>query len=172
MVLTIKEQEEKNRGRHVTEGSISKERLYKRVEQISGFNHVQTDAIMACITDAAVEFMRAGYIVQLGDLGYLPATVTSHSVQKKKDIHAGSVHFNNVDLRISESLRKRMRSMSLQRVDKPVMVSKDTGMEQRKDLLKEHLRTFLCITRTDYTQLTHILKSKTICDLKSFVEEG
>ena len=123
MVLTIKEQEEKNRGRHVTEGSISKERLYKRVEQISGFNHVQTDAIMACITDAAVEFMRAGYIVQLGDLGYLPATVTSHSVQKKKDIHAGSVHFNNVDLRISGSLRKRMRSMSLQRVDKPVMVS-------------------------------------------------
>ncbi len=33
------EQEEKNRGRHVTGGSISKKKLYKRVEQISGFNH-------------------------------------------------------------------------------------------------------------------------------------
>lgn len=166
------EQEEKYRARLVTEGSISKERLFKRVEQISGFNHGQADAIMSCIADAAVEFLREGYIVQLGDLGYLSATVTSHSVQKKKEIHAGSVRFNNVNLRISASLRKRMRSMPLERVEKPVTVSKDTSLEQRKELLKEHLRTFPCITRTDYAQLAHILKSKAVCDLKIFVEEG
>ncbi|MBB4043267.1 hypothetical protein GGR06_001034 [Bacteroides reticulotermitis] len=42
----------------------------------------------------------------------VPTSYCDQSFGSEEKKHAGSVHFNNVDLRISGSLRKRMRSMS------------------------------------------------------------
>lgn len=168
-----KEKEEKYRARIVPEGTISKERLYKWVEKTSGgFSRGQADAIMTCITDAVIEFLRDGYIVQLGELGYLSATVTSRPVKEKKEIRSGSVHFKNVNLRISNSLRKSMRSIPLERVEKPVITSKEITLKQKEYILRGYLETHPCITRTDYCSITHTLKNKAIHDLNQFVEDG
>ncbi|WP_077154024.1 HU family DNA-binding protein [Bacteroides bouchesdurhonensis] len=168
-----KEKEEKYRARIVSEGTISKEKLYKYIEKTSGgFNRAQADAIMTCITDAVIEFLRDGYIVQLGELGYLSATVTSRPVKEKKEIRSGSVHFKNVNLRISSSLRKSMRSIPLERVEKPALASKEITLKQKEDILRSYLETHPCITRTDYCHITHTLKSKAVDDLNQFVTDG
>lgn len=98
---------------------------------------------MTCITDAVIEYLRDGYIVQLGELGYLSVTVSGRAVKDKKEIRSGSVHFKNVNLRISSSLRKEMCSMPLERVEV-----------------------------SNVSRLTHILKNKAISDLNQFVADG
>lgn len=138
-----KDEEDKYGARIVPEGTISKERLYKWVEKTCGFNRGQADAIMTCITDAVIEYLRDGYIVQLGELGYLSVTVSGRAVKDKKEIRSGSVHFKNVNLRISSSLRKEMCSMPLERVEV-----------------------------SNVSRLTHILKNKAISDLNQFVADG
>lgn len=167
-----KDEEDKYRARIVPEGTISKERLYKWVEKTCGFNRGQADAIMTCITDAVIEYLRDGYIVQLGELGYLSVTVSGRAVKDKKEIRSGSVHFKNVNLRISSSLRKEMCSMPLERVEVSNVVFKSTTLEQREAILRTFLETHPCITRTDYSRLTHILKNKAISDLNQFVADG
>jgi len=65
-----------------------------------------------------------------------------------------------------------MRSIPLERVEKPVMTSKEITLKQKEDILRSYLETHPCITRTDYCRITHTLKNKAIHDLNQFVGEG
>lgn len=62
--------------------------------------------------------------------------------------------------------------MPLERVEVSNVVSKSTTLEQREAILRTFLETHPCITRTDYSRLTHILKNKAISDLNQFVADG
>lgn len=167
-----KEGETLYRARLVSEGTIGKDRLYDWAARVGGVSRGQIDAVMAFVTDAAIDYLCEGYDVQLGELGYLSATVSSRQVKKKKEIRSESVRFKNINLRISRMVRRKMNVMPLERVSKPVAISQEIATERCEELLRGHLATHPCITRAEYERMTRQLRGKAIDDLNRFIEAG
>ena len=102
--------------------------------------------------------------------GFSPAILDG--VANKKDIRSPSVHFQNVNLRISSRFRNRFQTMELERKASPYISHSKLTLEERRKKLLQHLNKYGCITRTDYEQLTGKAKHQAVADLNLFLEEG
>lgn len=150
------------------------------VEHVAMFQHLPKNiigaALDACI-DELCELLADGNIVELGELGFFSTSLKciQETDDEKKKIRSESVQFQNVHLRISSTFRKRIRrAMKLERIHSPTKKSKKekTTEETRKKRLIQFLQKNVCITKSEYIQLTGLTRHAAIDELNKFILQG
>ncbi len=170
--LQDEDDEGRLRARAVSRGTISAEKLWKRVEQVSGFSVAQTKGVMEAVAEMTQYFLGEGYSVQLGELGYLSVSLTSRRVKNCKEIRAESVEFSQLNFRASKKVRGFLIYTEKEKVSKKRSQSSKLPIEKRAQLLKDFLSTHPFASGVDYCRMTATLKGKAMRDLHSFIEEG
>ncbi len=152
----------------------------KFVEHVATFQHLPKNligaALDACI-DELCDLLADGNIVELGDLGFFSTSLKClrKTDDEKKKIRSESVQFQNVHLRISSTFRKKIRrAMTLERVHSTTKKSKKvkTTEEARREKLMLFLKKNVCITKTEYIQLTGLTRHAAIDELNKFILQG
>lgn len=157
----------------VTAGTISAEKLLELVSKCSSFRKGDMEGMLMSIFDTATEWINEGYRVELGEFGYFTGKVKgSRLVEKKTDIRAQSIKFNNVSFRPSTTFKKALNGELTRVPNVGFRHSSNLSMEELEQRLMEYLNTNGFINITTYTGLTGRLKWKAAQDLKFFVDKG
>lgn len=157
----------------VYNGTISSERLIRAVAKRTGFKEGVIDGILSELKDEVLEYLGAGYRVELGEFGFFSAKVkASRLVANKNDLRSESVAFDGVNFRASKSMREGVRGDLERRKCVDFNESRKWNMEDLKKVVLKYIGEHGFITRTTYTQLTGRLKNTALADLKSFAAEG
>ncbi len=142
----------------------------------SGLNASTVQGVVTFLEDTIAEYLANGYNVKLGNIGTFTATLKSRKVTSKDEIRAKSIHFDNVHFKAAKALKKDIaRQMKLERVDAYrafKFSSNEYSAEERFQLLCDYLEKNSYITRTEYSELTGLLKTKASVELKKWYEEG
>lgn len=169
---SLSKENELLRAQYVSKGTISTKQLIKWISRSGGPSKGQIVGVLEALTETISSFLEDGYDIQLGELGFLSVSLTSRPVKSKKEIRSESVQFRKLNFRISRPLRKRLQRAEKERVSTPTKRSSSLTKEQRIRKLTAYLDTYPCITRSEYTRITGVLKGKSLLDLNAFVEEG
>ena len=156
----------------ITQGTLTQDKLAKITAQYTGFNEAEIKGVLMGLFSTATEWINLGYSVELGEFGYFTGKVKGRLVEKKTDIRASSIRFNNVNFRPSAKFKKAMNG-ELSRVPSiKFRESSKLNMEELENRLIEYLDVNDQINIADYTRLTGRLKWKATQDLKYFAEKG
>ena len=150
------------------------------VEHVTLYQHLPKSvigaALDACI-DELCELLADGNIVEVGELGYFSTSLKClrETDDDKRKIRAESVRFQNVNLRLSSEFRKEiLKKMELERTHSQTKKSKKvtTTGAVRQERLMQFLEANVCITKSEYMQLTGLTRHAAIDELNGFVSLG
>lgn len=150
--------------------------ITKDASMYTGMNASTIQGALTFLEEILAKYLADGYNVKLGDIGTFSATLTSRKVTAKEEIRAKSIHFDDVNFRASKELKKAVRQqMKLERVP-PYRAFKTSSDEYTEDERFQSLMTHLdkhgYITRTEYSELTGLLKTKAAGELRKWYLEG
>lgn len=166
-------EEPKLHARILPKGTITADKFFEIVHKATGFSPAILDGTLQAITDELQHWLADGWNVEVGELGFFSISLKcDHYVQDRKEIRSPSVHFQNMNLRISSKLRKRFEIMELERKASPYVSHSTLSLEERRQRLLQHLDQYDCIMRADYEALTGKTKQQAVADLNQFIEEG
>lgn len=111
-----------------------------------------------------------GYIVELEGIGFFSISLSSRPVMDKSEIRSKSIHFRNVNFRYEKYLKKKLKTMRLERM--PETKSTIPSFEERLRHLTNHLNSHHFITCGDYRKLTGCSKYRALQDLNKLIDEG
>ena len=150
--------------------------ILKHASMHTGLNAATVQGVVTFLEDVLAEYLASGYNVKLGNIGTFSASLKSRKVTSKEEIRAKSIHFDNVKFKAAKELKKNIgQQMRLERVQvyRAFKTSSDEyTAEERFLLLTEHLNKNGYITRSEYTELTGLLKTKAAGELRSWYLEG
>lgn len=160
----------------VPHGTMNMKDIIRHAQMHSGLNASTVQGVMIFLEEVLAEYLAKGYNVKLGNIGTFSATLTSRKVKSKEEIRAKSIHFDNVSFRAGKELKKEIgRQIKLERVS-PDRTFKSSSekytAEERFQLLTDYLDKHGYITRTEYSGLTGLLKTKAAYELRKWHQEG
>ena len=142
----------------------------------SGLNASTVLGVVTFLEDTLAEYLANGYNVKLGNIGTFSASLKSRKVTSKEEIRAKSIHFDNVKFKATKELKKSIgQQMKLERVEAYRAFktsSNEFSSEERFQLLTDHLDKNGYITRSEYSELTGLLKTKAAGELRQWYQEG
>ncbi len=159
----------------VAHGTKTLKDITKHAQMHTGLNASTVQGVVTFLEDVLAEYLAEGYNVKLGNIGTFSATLTSRQVKTKEEIRAKSIHFDNVSFRAAKELKKEIgQKMKLERVS-PYRAFKASSdkytTEERFQLLTDYLDAHGYITRTEYSELTGLLKTKAAGELRKWYLE-
>lgn len=162
--------------RLVAKGTKNLKDILRHASMHTGLNAPTVLGVITFLEDVLAEYLAAGYNVKLGNIGTFTATLKSRTVKSKEEIRAKSIHFNNVNFRATKELKKAVnQQMKLERVQ-PYRAFKTSSdaytADERFQLLTQHLEQHGFITRSEYSELTGLLKTKAAGELRKWYKEG
>ena len=142
----------------------------------SGLNPAIVQGVVMMLEGKLAKYLADGYNVKLGNIGTFSATLKSRKVANKDEIRAKSIHFDNVHFKAAKELKKQINlQMKLERVS-PYRAFKTSSdeytLDERFQLLLEYLDKHGFITRSQYSELTGVLKTKAAAELRQWYQEG
>lgn len=156
--------------RIVSRGTISTRRLLEDIHEGSSFTVGDLEGVITSLENKIAYYIREGYNVELGRIGYFSAKLTARPVTDKKEIRSPSVWFDNVNYRASMWFRKQTRGF-VERAKWGFQHSSQTTIEECQRRMEKFLDTHPFITRSEYSGLTGRLKGQSLKDLNAFVEQ-
>ena len=165
----------KYRARTVSNGKITSKKLANWISQTSGLSVAEAKSFIEILTDSIIDFVENGYEVEVGNLGYFSASVTSRLVDSPNEIRAESVRFNKLNFRAGIEVKKRINRAGTERIrrQRNKRNLKKTTRQERAEILKKYMAGQPVITRSDYMRLTGIrLKAIAVEDLNTFIKEA
>lgn len=157
----------------VTAGTITAQELIELTAKCSGFRKGDMEGVLMSIFDTATDWINQGFRVEVGEFGFFTGKVkSSRLVEKKTDIRAQSIQFNNVSFRPSATFKKALNGELTRVPNIGFRHSSNLSMEELEKLLMEYLDKNVFINIVTYTELTGRLKWKAAQDLKYFVDKG
>ena len=121
----------------------------------------------------ATQLLSEGRRVQIGNIGTLSVSLKADTeVYDKSEVHAQSIRFNKVKMTVSKQFSKQCYGRVLRApLEKKVKQSSSAySEEERLAMLQSYLETHDYITRTEYGNLTGLLKYKAWQDLNKWVD--
>ena len=150
--------------------------ILKHASMHTGLNAATVQGVVTFLEDVLAEYLASGYNVKLGNIGTFTASLKSRKVTSKEEIRAKSISFDNVRFKATKELKKNIgQQMRLERVEtyRAFKTSSDKySPDERFQLLKNHLDKNGYITRSEYSELTGLLKTKAAGELRSWHQEG
>ncbi|MBQ3609796.1 MAG: HU family DNA-binding protein [Bacteroidaceae bacterium] len=159
----------------VPHGTKTLKDIMHHAQMHTGLNASTVQGVVTFLEDVLAEYLANGYNVKLGNIGTFTTTLKSRKVTTREEIRAKSIHFDNVSFRAAKELKKAISlQMKLERVSphKAFRASSDKyTAEERFHLLTEYLDKHGYITRSEYSELTGLLKTKAAAELKNWYQE-
>ena len=150
--------------------------ILKHASMHTGLNAATVQGVVTFLEDVLAEYLASGYNVKLGNIGTFTASLKSRKVTSKEEIRAKSISFDNVRFKATKELKRNIgQQMRLERVEtyRAFKTSSDKySADERFQLLKKHLDKNGYITRSEYSELTGLLKTKAASELRSWYQEG
>ena len=150
--------------------------ITKDASMYTGMNASTVQGVMTFLEEILADYLANGYHVKLGNIGTFSTTLTSRKVETKEEIRAKSIHFDDVNFRASKELKKSIRQqMKLERVPSYRAFkssSEEYTEDERFQLLSDFLDKHGYITRTGYSELTGLLKTKAAGELRKWYFNG
>ena len=160
----------------VTYGTLNLKDILKHASMHTGLNAATVQGVVTFLEDVLAEYLASGYNVKIGNIGTFSASLKSRKVTSKEEIRAKSIHFDNVKFKATKELKKSIRQqMKLERVEAYRAFktsSNEFSSEERFQLLTDHLDKNGYITRSEYSELTGLLKTKAAGELRQWYQEG
>lgn len=160
----------------VAYGTKNLKDILKHAQMHTGLNAATVQGVVTFLEDVLAEYLASGYNVKLGNIGTFTASLKSRKVTSKEEIRAKSIHFDNVKFKAAKELKKNIgRQMKLERVEtyRAFKTSSDKyTADERFQLLTDYLQKNGFITRTNYSELTGLLKTKASIELRAWYQEG
>lgn len=157
----------------ITAGTISADEFVEFVSKESGFRKGDIEGMLISVFDTATNWINRGFRVEVGEFGYFTGKVKGNRlVEKKTDIRAQSIRFNDVNFRPSAKFKKALNGELTRIPTLQFRHSSNLNMEELEQRLMDYLEKFHFINIVTYTELTGRLKGKATQDLKFFVEKG
>ncbi|WP_321333353.1 HU family DNA-binding protein [uncultured Bacteroides sp.] len=157
--------------RIVSSGTISTEKLIERISGACSLTPGDLKGAIVELTHAISEYLKDGFTVELGELGYFSPRIKGRGVNNKKEIRSTSIYFDNVNFRASKKIRQSLYA-PLERAQYGFQKSSNSSREKRRAQLETFLDKNAFITRSEYTQLTGLLKNKALEELRALEAEG
>jgi predicted histone-like DNA-binding protein len=159
----------------VPHGTKTLKDIMKDAANGSGLNPAVVQGVVTMLESKLAQYLADGYHVKLGNIGTFSATLSSRQVKTKEEIRAQSIYFDNVRFKASKELKKEIGlQMKLERVSayKRFKTSSDEHTpEERFQMLTDYLDKHGFITRSGYSELTGLLKTKASTELKKWYQE-
>lgn len=156
--------------------TYNSEEFLKNAEVHQHLPHGILSGALQAITDELCYLLANGNIVEVGELGFFSTSLKClKETTDDKQIRAESVVFQNVNLRLSSTFRKKiMEEMTLERIHSPARKSKrvKSTVEERKEKLLFFLDENVCITRKEYILLTGLADHAAIYELNNFITQN
>ena len=152
--------------------TVSFNELVQKIADHSGLTKGNVLAVMDEIEYWAMHLLSEGNRVQIGSIGTLSVSLKADTeVYDKSEVHAQSIRFDKVKMTVSKRFSKQCRGHVLRApLEKKVKQSSTVySEEERLALLRSYLETHAYITRTEYGNLTGLLKYKAWQDLNKWV---
>lgn len=147
--------------------------LVEKIAAHSGLTKGNILAVMDEIESWTTQLLSEGYRVQIGNIGIASVSLkTDTEVYDKNEIHAQSISFGKVKMTVSKQFSKQC-SGRIQRAPswrKVKQSSSNYSEEERFALLQAYLETHDYITRTEYGNMTGLLRNKAWQDLNKWVK--
>lgn len=162
--------------RMVFKGTVSWKKLVEEVARDSGFTPGMIVGMMQEVERRALWHMEEGFRVQVGDMCYVEPTVemvdADRRVENESDVHARSLRFGKVNIQPQKSFRPQGQLERAEPARKFGHSSTRTTADERYGLLKAYLAEHAVITRTQYSELTGLLRSNAQRELNRWIAEG
>lgn len=157
----------------VLAGTITANQLLELTSKCSGFRKGDMEGALMSLFDTVTDWINKGFRVELGEFGYFTGKVKGKRlVEKKTDIRAQSIQFNNVNFRPSSTFKKALNGELKRTPTICFQHSSNLSMEELEQRLMTYLDANIFINLVSYTALTGRLKWKAAKDLNYFVEKG
>lgn len=160
----------------VAYGTKNMKDILKHASMHTGLSAATVQGVVTFLEDVLAEYLASGYNVKLGNIGTFTTSLKSRKVTSKEEIRAKSIHFDNVRFKAAKELKKNIgQQMRLERVEihRAFKTSSDEyTAEERFQLLTNHLEKNGYITRSEYSRLTGLLKTKAAGELRKWYQEG
>lgn len=158
--------------RIVSKGTIDIEKITRDLSHRSPYTIEEIEGVTSFLLRSMVDYLKQGYEVKLGNIGYFSVKLKARPVTDKKEIRSGSIQFDNINFRASTAFKEMMGNIELVRAVFGFRASSVITQEECKELLDKFLAENHFITRREYSKLTGLLKGKALESLNQLVEEG
>lgn len=157
----------------VSHGTVTWESLVEEIASRSSFDRGTLVGAMAEIERSVLHHLSQGERVQVGGMCYAQATLEAvREVESESAIHAQSICFGKVRLQPAKNFRPYGQIERAERYRKFHESSDKLTEEERFARLKEYVGSHGFITRTQYSELTGLLRTKALNELNKWVETG
>ena len=157
--------------RIVSKGTVSFRTLENDIVQSTSFSKADVEGVLAALCDQASSYIREGYHVEFGKMGYLSAIITSRPVESKNEIRSPSISYNGVHFRPSSWFKGQCWFKDFERAKLGFRKSSGLPLEKRRACLENYLKDHPFITRKEYGSITGLLKNAALDDLNKWKEE-
>ena len=157
----------------VSKGTLSFQELAEQISRASSFKTGDVIGIMTEMERWILHYISQGYHVQVGNIGFASARLEAkRMVTDPSKRNAQSVEFAGVNFRVSRTFSNGC-SGQLERARKECRFqeSRTSTEESRWEKLEAYLKSNPSITRTEYGEMTGLLKYKALRDLQKWVKE-
>jgi len=159
--------------RFVSRGTIDAQTVYEAITSCSSFTIGDVEGMMAQLTQTIRNYLAEGYAVELGKMAIVNPKVSGRKVANKKEIRSPSIEIENVNFTstswFSVELKKKAK---LSRAKNGFQSSRLVGEEELLQILDKYLIENVFITRTKFSELSGLLKNKSLTFLKDLVSKG
>lgn len=159
----------------VSNGTVTFRELAGRIAESSTFKEGTILGVQEELEKWMLYYLTHGYRVELGTIGTATATLKAdRTVYKEEGIHAQSIRFDKVKIQVSKGFSRRCQGdlVRAPHAFKFKTSSSELNEEARFRLLQQYLKTHTFISRTTYSELTGLLKTKAWNDLNRWVKKG
>lgn len=169
-----KEEESENtlHPRIVSKGTIDSKRIAKDLTRATTFTEGDVIGLLAALENNIADYLKEGYEVKLGDMGYFSLRLKSRPVKDPKEIRAASVSIENINFRANTIFKKNVKDTQLVRAKRGFVSSTKIAQDECREKLLMYLDKNTFITRSTYSRITGLLKNKALNSLNEFVKEG
>lgn len=157
--------------RLVPTGKLTAKELCARAANGTTFSYAEVSATLKCLTDTVLQAFGEGKVVELGEIGTLSLSLQCRPVMEKDEIRSASVHVRSLTLRPSKQIKRRLRTIHLER--------NPYGWQTKEidaDMLEEKLTAFFAenpvMRSPDYCRLRLCKRCKGVRELNELVAEG
>lgn len=157
----------------VFDETISWKRIVEEVAHDTGFTPGNIVGVMHEVEARVLRYLSYGSRVQVGDMCYAEPTVeTDRDIADESEVHAQSVRFGKVKLHPAKNFRPQGPLVRADRYSKFRKSSSDLSVQQRYERLEAYLSEHGVISRTQYGELTGLLRTRAQNDLNRWLAEG
>lgn len=157
----------------ITAGTIPSDEFLELVSKRFGFRKGEIEGVLMSVFDTATDWINKGFAVEIGEFGFFTGKVKGERlVEKKTDIRAQSIRFNDVNFRPSATFKKALNGELTRVPTIKFRQSSNLSMEELEKRLMNYLDNNPFINRITYSELTGRLQWKATQDLKFFVDKG